>query len=185
MACWSRRTRRSNSTGLSPGCSDMLHHVRRARNQSFQIRSLPKSKSGTQGLFVLLALGCRPLPHCSAERASFTGSSLANGRGLLGLRRFSGRRALGFGGCRLTVARGGQFLLELQALVGCHGGLFALRRQIFHREISACFRRRRRLSPRVHQRSGGRTAPEREAQQKQRSPSQRGSLLMDVRSTHA
>jgi hypothetical protein len=67
------------------------------------------------------------------------GSSLAGRRALLGLHGFSERSALGFNGCRLAVARSNQFLLELQPFVGCHGGLFALRRQIFYREIAACF----------------------------------------------
>jgi hypothetical protein len=50
-----------------------------------------------------------------------------------------------------AIARGDQFFLELRPLVGRHGRLLALRRQIFHREINACFRRRRRFRPRVHQ----------------------------------
>jgi hypothetical protein len=43
----------------------------------------------------------------------------------------SGRSApSGFTGWRLAVARSAQFFLKLQPLVGCHGGLFALRRQL-------------------------------------------------------
>jgi hypothetical protein len=36
----------------------------------------------------------------------------------------------GFTGWRLAIARGDQFFLKLQPFVGCHGGFFALRRQI-------------------------------------------------------
>jgi len=69
-----------------------------------------------------------------------------------GLYGFGGRSApSGFNIRRLAIARGDQFFLELRPFVGCHGGLFALRRQIFDREISASFRRRSCLSPRVHQ----------------------------------
>ena len=68
--------------------------------------------------------------------------------GLLGL---SARGApSGFTVGRLAIARGDQFFLKLQPFIGCHDGLFARRRQIFYREINACFRRRRCLSPRVH-----------------------------------
>jgi len=66
------------------------------------------------------------------------------------------RQSISAGECGMPsrtvkIARGDQFFLKLQPFVGCHGGLFALRRQIFYREINACFRRRRCLSPRVHQ----------------------------------
>src|SRR5712671_5726307 len=40
----------------------------------------------------------------------------------------------GFTVRRLAIARGDQFLLKLQPFVGCHGGFFALGRQIFYRE---------------------------------------------------
>ena len=40
---------------------------------------------------------------------------------------------------RLAITRGDQFFLKLQPFVECHGGLFALRRQIFYREINTCF----------------------------------------------
>jgi hypothetical protein len=71
-------------------------------------------------------------------------------RALLGLHGFSLRSVpSGFSRCRLAVARGNQFFLKLQPFVGCHGALFALGRRIL--EINACFRRRRCLSPRVHQ----------------------------------
>jgi hypothetical protein len=64
----------------------------------------------------------------------------------LGLHGLSAGGALsGFTARRLAIARGDQFFLKLQPFVGCHGGLFALRRQIFHQEINACFRRRRCL----------------------------------------
>jgi hypothetical protein len=71
-----------------------------------------------------------------------------------------GVRVLGFYGLRalsapssfrrLAIPRGDQFFLKLQPFVGCHCALFALRRQIFYREINAFFRRRRCLSARVH-----------------------------------
>jgi hypothetical protein len=72
---------------------------------------------------------------------------LCRGGGLLGL---SVRSApFGFTIRRLAIAHGDQFFFELRPFVGGHGGLFVLR-QIFHREISTCFRRRRCLGPRVH-----------------------------------
>ena len=47
----------------------------------------------------------------------------------VGLRRFGRHTAsLGFSGCCLAVARGGQFLLELRLFVGRHRRLFLLRR---------------------------------------------------------
>jgi hypothetical protein len=52
---------------------------------------------------------------------------------------------------RLAITRGDQFFLELRPFVGRHGRLLGLRRQIFYREINACFRKRRCLGPRVHQ----------------------------------
>jgi len=58
--------------------------------------------------------------------------SLAILRVLLGLPGFRERSALGFNGCHLTVARGDQFLLQLQPFVGCHDGCYTLRRQIFY-----------------------------------------------------
>jgi hypothetical protein len=58
----------------------------------------------------------------------------------LGLHGLSARSApSGFTVRRLAIARGDQFFLKLQPFVECHGGLFALRRQIFYREISAFF----------------------------------------------
>src|ERR1700733_7961428 len=68
--------------------------------------------------------------------------------GLLGLSARGAR--FGFTVRCLAIAHGDQFFLKLQAFVEGHGGLIVLR-QIFYREIAACFRRRRRLSPRVHQ----------------------------------
>ena len=69
----------------------------------------------------------------------------------LGLHGLSARSApSGFTVRRLAIARGDQFFLKLQPIVGCHGGLFALRRQISYQGINACIRRRR-LIPRVHQ----------------------------------
>jgi hypothetical protein len=70
--------------------------------------------------------------------------------GFYGLRAARGAPS-GFTIRRLAIARGNQFFLELRPFVDRHGGLFALRRQIFYREINACFRKRRCLSPRVHQ----------------------------------
>jgi hypothetical protein len=47
----------------------------------------------------------------------------------VGLHGFSRRSAsLAFSGCRLAVARGGEFLLELRLFVGRHRRLFSLRR---------------------------------------------------------
>src|ERR1700732_5287740 len=59
----------------------------------------------------------------------------------LGLHGLSAGGALsGFTARRLVIPAGDQFFLKLQPFVGCHGGLFALRRQIFHPEINAFFR---------------------------------------------
>jgi len=49
------------------------------------------------------------------------------------------QRPLGFTAGRLTIARGDQFFLKLQPFVQRHGGLFALRRQIFYQGIGAVF----------------------------------------------
>ena len=57
-------------------------------------------------------------------------------------------RALRLNGPSLAIACGGQLFLELRLLVGCHHS--TVRRQIFYRWITACFRRHRHLSPRVH-----------------------------------
>jgi hypothetical protein len=93
--------------------------------------------------------------HCTARQLCLPGSALPPRAGFrnLGLRGLSARSApSGYTAGGLAVARGDQFLLELQPFIGCHDGLFARRRQIFYREICACFRRHRCLSPRVHQR---------------------------------
>jgi hypothetical protein len=104
---------------------------------------------------------------------------------LLWLRGLGGLR---FSGGRLAIACSEQPALKLRPFVWCHNGTFARRWQIFYREISACFRRRRRFSPRIHQRrasSGSPTPTERDAQQQRRSHSERPDLFVHMRYTHA
>ena len=89
-------------------------------------------------------LGAEPKPP-----ASSLSNRLIGRLDRVGLHGFSRRSAsLAFSGCRLAIARGDQFLLELRLFVGRHRRLFSLRRILYWQIFLL---RRRRLGPRIHQ----------------------------------